>query len=149
MNKNGLLSCFLTLCLCLLLTPCMAGQHSEDPQEKALEEQPDIIVAPPPPPLATFDLPTFSTATDEDVPHFLKLTIALGYEKSPEFTRELVTRKDQIRHAINIILKGKTSEDLDSIEGKISLAEEIKARLNMIFTSGKIKEVYFKEFVMN
>jgi flagellar basal body-associated protein FliL len=38
---------------------------------------------------------------------------------------------------------------MDSVEEIINLSEEIKAHINVILIAGKIKEVYFKEIVVN
>lgn len=118
-------------------------------QEKSYQREQDIVVAPPPAPLAHFDLESFSVTTKDAEPHFAKLTVSLGYEDSIELNTELVKRRVQIRHLINIILRGKRYEDLDSVEDSIALSEEIKAQVNVVLISGKIKEVYFSEFVVN
>ena len=62
---------------------------------------------------------------------------------------ELVKRTVQIRHIINIVLSGKQYNELNSVEDKINLAEEIKAHINMILIAGKVKEVYFREILVN
>ncbi len=117
-------------------------------EQKYVREQ-AIIVAPPPPPLSYFDLPSFSVTTRDDEPHFAKVTMALGYEENIELNAELVRRTPQFQHIINVLLSGKRFEDLDTVEDKINLAEEIKAHINMILRAGKIKEVYFREIVIN
>ncbi|MFH0974626.1 MAG: flagellar basal body-associated FliL family protein [Spirochaetota bacterium] len=133
----------------LLLVIVVSYFVSKNVQEqKAVREQ-AIIVAPPPPPLANFDLPSFSTTTNDVEPHFIKLTLSLGYEDNLELNAELVRRVPQFQHIINVLLSGKRYEDLDSAENKINLSEEIKAHLNVILISGKIKEVYFKEIIVN
>lgn len=118
-------------------------------QERRYEREQDIVVAPPPPPLSHFDLPSFSVTTKDVEPHFAKITVSLGYEENVALNAELVKRTVQIQHIVNIILRGKEYEDLDSVEDTINLAEEIKAHVNVILVSGKIKEVYFREFVVN
>ena len=118
-------------------------------QEKKYETEQGIVIAQPPPPLSHFDIPSFSTTTTDDEPHFAKLTVSLGYEESLELNAELVRRTVQIQHIINIVLGGKSYEELDSVEDKISLAEEIKAHINIILIAGKIKEVYFREILIN
>lgn len=118
-------------------------------QEKRYEREQDIVVAPPPPPLSHFDLPSFSVTTKDIEPHFAKITVSLGYEENVGLNAELVKRTVQIQHIVNIILRGKKYEDLDSVEDTINLSEEIKAHINVILVSGKIKEVYFREFVVN
>jgi flagellar basal body-associated protein FliL len=118
-------------------------------QEKKYEREQDIVVAPPPPPLAHFDLPAFSSTTKDTEPHFAKITVSLGYEANPEMNQELVQRTVQLQHIINIILRSKSYEDMDTVEDIINLSEEIKAHVNVILIAGKINEVYFKEFVVN
>jgi len=118
-------------------------------QEGMYEKSQDIIAAPPPEPLATYELPAFAKATADEEPHFLKLTLSLGYDASPELNNELIRRKDEMQHIINILLQGKRFEDLDSVSDSVTLSEEIKAHINIRLITGKIKEVYFKEFVLN
>ncbi|MDY6967365.1 MAG: flagellar basal body-associated FliL family protein [Spirochaetota bacterium] len=118
-------------------------------QEKKYEMEEAIVVAPPPPPLAHFDIPSFSVTTRDSEPHFAKVTVSLGYEDNMQLNMEFVRRTVQIQHIINIILSGKSYEDLDSVEDKINLAEEIKAHINALLIAGKVKEVYFREIVVN
>jgi len=118
-------------------------------QEMRYEREQAIIIAPPPAPLSHFDLPSFSTTTKDEEPHFAKLTISLGYEENVVLNAELVRRIVQLQHIINIILRGKKITDLDSIEDTINLSKEIKAHVNVILSTGKIKEVYFREFIIN
>ena len=122
---------------------------SKNVQESRYEKSQDIIAAPPPEPLAVYELPPFAKSTADEEPHFLKLTLSLGYETSPELNNELIRRKDEMQHIINILLQGKRFEDLDSVSDTVALSEEIKAHINIRLISGKIKEVYFKEFVLN
>ncbi len=122
---------------------------SKNVQESSYEKRQDIIAAPPPEPLSSFELQDFAKTTADVEPHFLKMKISLAYEPSVALNNELLKRKDQIRHIVNIILQGKKYEDLDSVSDAVALAEEIKAHINVILISGKIKEVYFKELVVN
>jgi flagellar FliL protein len=118
-------------------------------QESSYQKRQDIVAAPPPAPLAGFELPDFSKTTADAEPHFIKMKITLAYESNMELNNELVQRRDQIQHVVNIILQGKKYEDLDEVSDTIALAEEIKAHVNVILINGKIKEVYFKELVVN
>lgn len=108
-----------------------------------------IDLAPPPPPLIAFDLPPISVTLNDEEPHFVKMSIALGYEKNDELTAELIMRKDEMIHIINILLHGKTFNELNSVSGAVNLSEEIKAHVNVLLKTGKIKEIYFKEFTVN
>ena len=118
-------------------------------QESNYEKRQDIVAAPPPAPLASCELPDFSKTTADVEPHFVKMMVALGYERSIELNNELVKRRDQMQHIINTIPHGKKYEELDSVSDAVALSEEIKAHINVRLISGKIKEVYFKEFVVN
>ncbi len=122
---------------------------SKSVQESKYQKSQDIIAAPPPEPLAVYALPTFSKTTADAEPHFVKMTISLGYVTDPILSAELVNRKDEIQHIVNIILQGKTYEELNSVTGAITLAEEIKAHINIRLIAGKIKEIYYVEFVVN
>jgi flagellar FliL protein len=116
--------------------------------KKSLNEQ-DMVVAPPPPPYARFELPSFSVTTSDEEPHFAKITIHLAYEDNIELNTELVRRTAQIQDVINVILRGKAYRDLKTIEGSLELKDNIKAHINSVLISGKIKEIYFTEFVVN
>ena len=118
-------------------------------QESSYERRQDIIAAPPPPPLDIYELPDISRTTADAEPHFLKVKIALGYDKDPTMNSELISRKSQIQHIINILLQSKKYEDLNTVSGAVELAEEIKAHVNVILIAGKIKEVYFQDFILN
>mgnify|MGYP001548154181 CR=1 FL=1 len=118
-------------------------------QESQYAKDQEKVAAPPPPPLTTFELQDFSKTTADTEPHFVKMKISLGYDHTVELQTELVKRKDQIRHIVNLTLQGKKYEDLNSVSDQITLAEELKAHVNKVLISGKVKEVYFKEFVVN
>lgn len=122
---------------------------SKNVQERSYERRQDIIAAPPPPPLQTYELPEFSKTTADVEAHFIKMKISLAYEQSAELNTELVQRKDQMMHIINIILQGKRYDELDDKSDMVALAEEIKAHVNVVLVSGKVKEVYFLEAVVN
>jgi flagellar protein FliL len=133
----------------LLLVVVISYFVTKNVQEQKYVKEQAIIVAPPPPPLSHFDLPSFAAATNDAEPHFIKLTVSLGYEESIELNAELGRRIPQFQHIINVLLSGKRFEDLDSAEKKINLSDEIKAHINVILVTGKIKEVYFREIVVN
>ena len=118
-------------------------------QESEYERRQDIVAAPPPGPLQVYEMPEFSTTTADVDPYFVSMKISLGYDPSVELQNELIKRRDQMQHIINILLRGKRAENLKTVEDAIALAEEIKAHINMVLVSGKIKEVYFREFVVN
>lgn len=62
---------------------------------------------------------------------------------------EIEKRKPQVRDYIILILSSKTYDQVASREGKDALREEIKDTLNSFLSKGKIKRVYFTEFILN
>ena len=122
---------------------------SKSVQASSYAMRQDIVSAPPPPPLQVFELPSFSKTTADPQPHFLKMTVALGFDFNLQLSGELTSRREEFQHIINLILQGKSFEDLNSTVGTLDLAEEIKASVNVRLAAGRIKEVYFTEFVLN
>ncbi|MBW7858856.1 MAG: flagellar basal body-associated FliL family protein, partial [Leptonema sp. (in: Bacteria)] len=55
----------------------------------------------------------------------------------------------QLRNIINLILAGKSRDELTTIQGQLELREEIKASINHVLSEGKVEEVYFSEFIVN
>lgn len=115
-------------------------------------EEQNIVIAPAPPPLGTFHFQKeFRVNTaDTDESHFVQLTLSFGYDTENKLLEmELGQRQAQMMHIINIILGGKKKEDLMTPMQKLNLAEEIKSQINMIFSQGKIEEVYFEELIIS
>ena len=46
------------------------------------------------------------------------------------------------------MLSNKTHEDIKTLEGKYQLREEIISMLNQYLSSGKIKNVFFTDFIV-
>lgn len=78
---------------------------------------------------------------------YLKLNMTLELD-TPEAVAEVDTRMPQIRDAILILLSSMRFEDIRSIEGKMRLRGQIIGRCNTILTAGKVKNVFFSEFVV-
>ncbi|MBF0294044.1 MAG: flagellar basal body-associated FliL family protein [Magnetococcales bacterium] len=68
-------------------------------------------------------------------------------EKSP-LEQELERRKAQLQDIILALLTSKTSKELQALEGKFRLREELLARINALLVNGSITRVYFTEFVI-
>ena len=116
------------------------------------KEVASIAVVKPPPPTESFNFPEdFRVNTaDQGATHFIKLKLSLGFEKdNPALSTELAERRPQLRNIINLILAGKTKAQLSTIQDQLELREEIKASINHILADGKVKEVYFNEFIVN
>ena len=78
---------------------------------------------------------------------YLKLSMTLEVE-TPEAAAEVDTRMPQIRDVILLLLSSMRFEDVRTIEGKMRLRGQIIARCNTILTAGKVKNVFFSEFVV-
>ena len=66
-----------------------------------------------------------------------------------EVAGEIEKRKPQIRDIIIITLSSKTFDEVSSREGKENLRTEIKDTINNFLTKGKIRNVFFTEFIYN
>lgn len=78
---------------------------------------------------------------------YLKVEMNLELE-GEELALELETKKPVLRDVIIRILSGKSLEEISTVKGKESLKEEIVGDLNQRVKDGKIKNVYFTDFVV-
>jgi len=78
---------------------------------------------------------------------YLKVEMNLELE-GEELALELETKKPVLRDVIIRILSGKSLEEVSTIKGKETLKEEIVHDLNQRVKDGKIKNVYFTDFVV-
>ena len=62
---------------------------------------------------------------------------------------ELEKRKPQMRDVIIILLSSKTYDSITSKEGKDQLRNEVKDTVNSFLVKGKIKNVFFTDFIVN
>ncbi|MCE9499400.1 MAG: flagellar basal body-associated FliL family protein [Leptospira sp.] len=109
-----------------------------------------LVKAPPPLDVYTFVDEFRINTADVGEAHFIKMKLGLGVDKGqPALTAELAERNPQTRNIINLIISRKTKDELKTITQQLDLREEIKAHINHILTNGKIKEVYFTEFIVN
>ncbi len=101
-------------------------------------------------PLSYYPLESFSINTsDTDEPHFVKITLSLGYEMNKvEIQTELVQRRDQLRDIIISIIGAKRYTDLNTQDKREDLKTELMRRINEILQKGKIKGVAITEFVL-
>ncbi|HUU51260.1 MAG TPA: flagellar basal body-associated FliL family protein [Nitrospinota bacterium] len=95
-----------------------------------------------------FPLETFIVNLSEDTgKRYLKTTLEL---ELPDLgsKEEVEKRKAQIRDNLLVLLSSKSFSDINTIKGKYKLKDEIITRLNAILVNGKVKQVYFTEFVI-
>ncbi len=91
--------------------------------------------------------PFIVNLADPKASHFLKATITLEVkdDKAKDLTDKMLPR---IRNDILLLLSSQTLEDVISIEGKVRLRDEIMARVSRIIGRGRLKNVYFSQFVV-
>jgi flagellar protein FliL len=75
----------------------------------------------------------------------VKMDLELSDEK---VVPELEKRLPQLKDTILTTLCSKTYEEIGTLEGKMQLRMEIMARLNQYLKSGKIKNIYFTDFIV-
>ncbi|MBF0401001.1 MAG: flagellar basal body-associated FliL family protein [Magnetococcales bacterium] len=78
---------------------------------------------------------------------YLKTTIQLEMS-SPELKAELDRRSAQLQDVILALLTSKTFQELQALEGKFRLREELLSRINALLVNGTVSRVYFTEFVI-
>jgi len=78
---------------------------------------------------------------------YLKVEMNLELE-GEELALELETKKPVLRDIIIRILSSKSLEEISTAKGKDTLKEQIVSELNTRVKDGKIKNVYFVDFVV-
>jgi flagellar FliL protein len=82
-----------------------------------------------------------------DSPHYVKasLTVELTNE---EVKGEVEKRMPQMRDSILLLIGNKTFEELQDLQGKKQLKAELTSKINSFLKTGKVKAVYFTNFVV-
>ncbi|MDR1922296.1 MAG: flagellar basal body-associated FliL family protein [Candidatus Adiutrix sp.] len=78
---------------------------------------------------------------------FLKMTMSLEAE-TPELANEINTKMPQFRDTILLLLSSLSYDDIATLDGKMRLRNQMLNRINIQLTSGKIRNIYFSEFVV-
>ncbi len=79
---------------------------------------------------------------------YMKVKVELETSGGQEVKAEIDPYLAPIRDAVLTRLSGKTLPDLQDVQGKNRLREEILAATGRILPPGKIKQVYFTDFVV-
>lgn len=82
-----------------------------------------------------------------DSPHYVKasLTVELSNE---EVQPEVEQRMPQVRDAVLLLIGNKTYEELQDLQGKRQLKAELQSKINSFLQSGKVRAIYFTNFVV-
>ena len=95
-----------------------------------------------------FPLETFIVnLADPNGNRYLRVTMKLEL-KSDEETEQVERRLPQIRDGILMILPTKKYTDINSVEGKTVLRDQIMAGINNQLKKGSVTNIYFTEFVV-
>lgn len=111
-------------------------------QEQALLEKQAKEVGP----MVAIDTFIVNISDDQDS-RYLKAAITLEVD-TPEATMEVNSRMPQIKDAILLLIGNKTFGELNDLQGKIQLRAELINKINSILLNGKVKRIYFTDFVV-
>ena len=138
--------------IALILVTVVSVIVSQNTALRTYKQQRNIAIVKAPPPLDIFNFNDefrISTA-DVEQTHFVRMRMSLGIDvNQPDLQLELGQRQAQIQNLVNLIITQRRKEELLNLTNQLDLRDEIKAHINHILTNGKIKEVYFKEFIVN
>lgn len=84
---------------------------------------------------------------DKNETRYLKAAITLELENE-ETVIEVNERMPQIRDSVLLLVGNKSFAELSDLQGKLQLRAEIIVRLNKLLKKGKVKGIYFTEFVV-
>jgi flagellar FliL protein len=95
-----------------------------------------------------YPLDTFTVNLKSDSGRrYLKVTMSLELE-GDGLSQELDAKSAVLRDRIIRILSSKTLEEISSRKGKEKVSQQIMDTLNAMLSNGKIKGIYFTEFVI-
>ena len=84
---------------------------------------------------------------DDQESRYLKATITIEVN-SEEASMELTQRMPQVKDAVLLLLGSKTFGEISDLQGKIQLRAELINKINTILLQGKVKRIYFTDFVV-
>lgn len=97
---------------------------------------------------ALFPLDTFIVnLSDKAERRYLRVSMTLELINNEE-VEKLEGRMPQIKDTILTILPTRKFEDIQDVEGKFTLRDELVIKINELFSSNVIKKIYFTEFVV-
>jgi len=78
---------------------------------------------------------------------YLKTTLDVEVAGA-DAAKELTESMPKVKDTLLLLLSSKSFEDISSMDKKLELKNEIVDRLNLIIGKGKVRNVYFTEFVV-
>jgi flagellar FliL protein len=86
--------------------------------------------------------------SEEGMEHYLKTNIVLELDSDEKTLTEVSKRIPQIRDLIINVLASKTKEKIIEKEGKDQVRSEIINSINQLMTRGKVRNIYFQDFII-
>ena len=78
---------------------------------------------------------------------YLKVTIEV--EVGNEASKQLIEKNDpQLRDSVLMLLSNQTFNEINTMEGKLELKQELLSRMGQILGNGVVRRIYFTEFVV-
>jgi len=84
---------------------------------------------------------------DDQESRYLKAAITLEVANE-EVSVELMQRMAQVKDSILLLIGNKTFSELNDLQGKMQLRAELLNKVNSILLKGKVKRIYFTDFVV-
>jgi flagellar FliL protein len=94
-----------------------------------------------------YTMPTFNTNLDGVPRRLVRLEVNLEMLDEEGF-EEVINKAPQAQDSINRILNNKTFNDVETVQGKLHLKNQIIADLNGFLEKGVVKNIYFSQFVV-
>ncbi len=84
---------------------------------------------------------------DQGEVRYLKAAITLEADTA-ETAAEITQRVPQIKDAVLLLIGNKTFAELSDLQGRLQLRAELLNRVNSLLLTGKVKRIYFTDFVV-
>jgi flagellar FliL protein len=94
-----------------------------------------------------YTMPTFTVNLDGQPRRIVRVTLTLEMLDKDGF-EEVVRNSPAARDSIVRILNSKTYDEIETIQGKLFLKDQIAVTLNRSLDEGVVKDVYFGEFLV-
>lgn len=94
-----------------------------------------------------YTMPTFTVNLEGQPRRIVRVTLTLEMLDKDGF-EEVVRNSPAARDSIVRILNSKTYDDIETIQGKLFLKDQISVTLNRSLDEGVVKDVYFGEFLV-
>jgi flagellar protein FliL len=133
---------FLILWKQMSSTVAQVQQQSGEVQPEEPVEEKEVTIGP----MYKFDTMIVNLA-DQDGKRYLRVTMQLELS-GPEVVAEIEKRLPQLLDTILMVLPAKQYADISTTQGKMTLRDEIIAKINAILKTGSVATLYFTEFVV-